>query len=80
MRKHLSLGDRADTSVAIPERTEDSDVVGVGFKPEAVLQGPDRDHAFDHPSRTRKEERDAATGEHLRGNCKRVHGNRQGMR
>ncbi len=80
MSEHLALSDRADATVTIAKGTQDPDVVGVGFKPEAVLQCPDRDRAFDHSLGTRKEKRYAAAGEHLRVDFKRVHGKQQGVR
>lgn len=80
MSEHLALGDRPDPAKAIAEGAQDPGVIGLGFKPEAVLQCPDRDHAFDHPLGTREAERYAATGEHLGSDFKGVPGNQQGMR
>ena len=80
MSEYLALGDRPDTAIAIAEGTQDPDVIGVGFKPEAVLQCLDRDHAFDWPLGTGKAERYAAAGKHLRFEFKGIHGSLRAIR
>src|ERR1700749_1442163 len=80
MSEYLALGDRPDTAIAIAEGTQDPDVIGVGFKPEAVLQRLDRDHAFDRALGTGKAERYAAAGKHLRFEFKGIHGSLRAIR
>lgn len=81
MSKRLALGDCPDTAIAMPEGAQDPNIIGVGLKPEILLQCLDRDDTFDSAFRTSKTERyTAATGKHLRLEFKGIHGSLQAIR